>query len=176
MIGENQLRCLPGRRRTAKGGSRMPTDVTEFENQQELRVGVSGPGGANRLFIMSGIAVVDFPPGAAAPSTTLGVPASEVFRFFLGPKLESKEFHRAVATASPSSVAMAHTLVWRIGRWLVPSGEPGEAYTLDSAPGVDIARVDADWDDKTKQVEVRIEVAVTDYWLKAISYHVDVLA
>src|SRR5207237_9254463 len=82
----------------------MPTEVTDFENRQELKVGVNGPDGANRLF-MTGIALVDFGGGSGGIGSP--VTATEVFRFFLGPKLEHDEFKRAVATASPSSFVLA---------------------------------------------------------------------
>ncbi|TMD67754.1 MAG: hypothetical protein E6I91_06135 [Chloroflexi bacterium] len=38
----------------------MPIPVVSFENVEVLTVGVSGPGGANTLFLVCGVAVINF--------------------------------------------------------------------------------------------------------------------
>ena len=38
----------------------MPVNVVSFENAEVLQVGVSGPSGANTLFLVCGVAVINF--------------------------------------------------------------------------------------------------------------------
>ena len=118
----------------------MATEVTKFENQQQMEVTVGGPAGANRLYVMTGMASLE---GGGTGSV-------QVFRFLAGPIFEDKQFHRAVAMASPSRAGVATDLR--------------------------IRSVDADRDEESGQVEVRVEVVFTGPGEEWISYHVTVLA
>ncbi len=119
----------------------MATEVTKFESQQELRVGVNGPDGANSLLVLTGLAVLEG-----------GATKVKAFRFLLGPAVEHQNFHGAVAmAASPSRNAAA-----------------GSEFRIRS--------VDAEWDDETKQVEVKVEALFSGPDEQWISYQVTMLA
>ena len=109
----------------------MPTTVAQ--NVQEIEAGVSGPGGANRLFTVTGEAPT--PMGAVGPADT----AVETFTFLIGPPLPAGQFHRATASASFT----------------------GYVIYVDSAGGyhgMDFLTIEADWDDESGRTEMRVEV------------------
>ncbi len=124
----------------------MPTDVTSFENQQTLQVQLSA---TNRLYIMTGIAKLM----TAAPM----VP--DVFRFLVGPQMTHQQFVTAVVMASPSKVLQA-----------------GSALATGQVVDFEIASFDADWDDESGQVQVRVEIASANVMVVAVAYQVTLLA
>ena len=115
----------------------MPIKITNVENLQQIEAVVSGPDGANRLFVVTGIA----PANLSVSNAT----RTETFTFLIGPTLTRRQFIRAIATAS----------LIRVG--LTTSGGPGVGINCNWL----INFVDADWDDESGQVEVRVEVTVT---------------
>src|SRR5580765_7347344 len=110
--------------------------VTNTTGAQVLEAGVSGPEGANRLFICTGIANVKMSLGRNQEQIT------ETWTFFVGPPLTRTQFHRAIGTASVSLQTMDI-----LG---APAG-----FT------VQVVSVEADWDDESERVEVRVEVLLS---------------
>jgi hypothetical protein len=117
---------------------RIPTN--QIQNPQQIEAAVAGPDGANRLFTVTGqlnVGLNVFSQGAGQ------VQQKETFTVLIGPALTRQQFFSAIGTAS-----LANTSV-----------------TLQSAPPYSvswsIAGIDADWDDESGQVELRVEVSVT---------------
>ena len=102
-----------------------------IENLQQMEVVVSGPDEANRLIIIDGL--IDTGNIAA---DSLSRTNKQTFSVLLGPKLTNRQFLRAIATASFARTdTFGHTMC-------------------------NIWDVDADWDDESGQVELRIEAEV----------------
>lgn len=98
---------------------------------------ISGPGGANRLYLCTGTAGIN--TSASAGSTT------ETWTFLVGPHVGSGAFRRAVATAS-------------IAGWIVQAPPNG------SGPyEVTVLSVEADWDDESGRTEVRVEIRASSH-------------
>ncbi len=114
----------------------MPIRLTNVENLQQIQAVVSGPDNANRLFVITGIAPVSV--GAFNNQTQ-----KETFTFLIGPILTRRQFVNAIATASLNRVN------------LFTSSAP---TSINNSWFVNFA--DADWDDESGQVEVRVEVSV----------------
>jgi hypothetical protein len=107
----------------------------EVENQQSVVVeGLTGPDGANRMFITSGHAI-------DLTSTDPG-PTQE-FSGFIEPVLSSGQFRRAIAIASPVDIAVEQE-----------SGTAPNPPPLVSAR-LSIDAVEADWDDESGKVQLR---------------------
>jgi len=70
--------------------------TTNTTGEQVLEAAVSGPDGANRLFICTGIGNVKMSLGRNQEQIT------ETWTFFVGPPLNRTQFHRAIGTASVS--------------------------------------------------------------------------
>ena len=111
----------------------MPIKITNIVNLQQIEAAVSGPDGANRLFIITGII-----PTNLSTSTTI----KETFTFLIGPTLTRRQFVRAIATASLNRILLFYS-----------GGGPTQINSNWS-----VESVDADWDDESGQVEVRVEV------------------
>ena len=111
----------------------MPAANTAGE--QVLEVVVSGPDDANRLLTISGSANVGV-------SVTGGQQKTEIWTFLVGPAFTRRQFHRALATAALSS-------------------QKQNVQTAPASFEIVINSVDADWDDETGRVEVRVEVYST---------------
>ena len=131
----------------------MPT--TNTTGEQVLEAAVSGPDGANRLFICTGIANVQMSLGRDQEQIT------ETWTFFVGPNLTRTQFYRAIGTASVSFQTMDI-----LG---APAG-----FT------VQIVSIEADWDDESERVEVRVEVllssSLTSIDITQLRYWVTILA
>lgn len=117
---------------------RIPTD--QVQNLQQIEAAVAGPDGANRLFTVTGqlnVGLNVFSQGAGQ------VQQKETFTVLIGPVFTRQQFFRAIGTAS-----LANTSV-----------------TLQSAPpssaSWSITGIDADWDDESGHVELRVEVSLT---------------
>ena len=107
--------------------------ATNTIEEQVLEAVVSGPDGANRLFTCTGIANVQMSLTRTQEETT------ETWTFFVGPTLTRGQFYRAIGMASVSLQTM----------------------DIQGAPAgftVHIVSVEADWDDESDRVEVRVEV------------------
>jgi hypothetical protein len=137
----------------------MPVEITNVTNQQELEVHVSGPGSANRMFIVSGIGSVSLYANAAAGSSAT---AQETFTTLVGPTLTSAQFVEALATAAPSAVQ-----VW--------SGDPPNSNVMWR-----VTDVDADFDDESARtrlrIEARIDVSGVQVQMQSISFQATIVA
>lgn len=95
---------------------------------------VPGPDGANRLYTCTGAASVSIGTVAAIQQQM------QTWIFLVGPTLTRSQFYRAVATASVSN--------WNV--------------VLDHPPPlcfqISINSVEADWDDESGKVEVRVQI------------------
>ena len=112
-------------------GSRLQPYVGE----QVLEAVVAGPDGANRLFTITGAANVSI-------SVSGGQRQTQTWTFLVGPAFSRGQFYRAIGEASVSS----------------------QIVNIQTAPGsfqVQINSVEADWDDESGRVEVRVEIFVT---------------
>ena len=138
----------------------------QIQNLQQLEVAVVGPKDANRLFIIDG----QFDSNLVVSSYThRGRSNKEIFTALIGPVLKNKQFVRAIATASLTKTVVDY---------------PGEAPAQPVATGAawKILATDADWDDESGQVELRIEAQVTskgagqEVAISGIGFHVTILA
>jgi len=112
--------------------------ANQVQNLQQLETVVAGPDGANRLFIITGQFDAQF---TAFANAQFGQQINETFSVLIGPVLTRQGFFRAVSTA-----AIAKTTIG-----------------FQVAPGnfiCGISDIDADWDDESGQVEVKIEAFV----------------
>ena len=129
--------------------------ATNTTGEQVLEAVVSGPDRANRLFICTGIANVQMSLGRDQEQIT------ETWTFFVGPNLTRTQFYRAIGTASVSFQTMDI-----LG---APAG-----FT------VQIVSIEADWDDESERVEVRVEVllssSLTSINITQLRYWVTILA
>ena len=110
--------------------------ATNTIGEQVLEAVVTGPDGANRLFTCTGIANVQMSLTRTQEETT------ETWTFLVGPTLPRPQFHRAIGTASVSL----------------------QTVDIQGAPAgftVHIVSVEADWDDESERVEVRVEVLLS---------------
>ena len=108
----------------------MPTANTTGE--QVLEAVVAGPDGANRLYTVTGAASV-------AINVSGGQQQTQTWTFLVGPTFARGQFYRAIATASVSS----------------------QSAILQTTSGnfvLAVSSVEADWDDESGRVEVRVEV------------------
>jgi len=133
------------------------TDTSE----QEIEVWVSGPGEANRMFVVNGIARMRLEIADMQEVGGRLVTAKETFTVLVGPVLTNAQFLRAVATATPN--AMDFYFVKADG-W--------EAWAVHE--------VDADFDDETGRTELRIEAEVQAagrrVGMNSISFQATILA
>jgi hypothetical protein len=127
--------------------------ANQIENLQQIEVVVSGPDEANRLIIIDG----QFNTGNI-PADSVNRTNKQTFSVLLGPKLTNRQFVRATATASfARTETSGHTMC-------------------------NIWDVDADWDDESGQVELRIEAEVAAFSssghasMNAFAFHVTILA
>jgi len=109
-----------------------------IQNLQQLEAVVAGPDGANRHFTVCG----QFNPGIQAFSSGPFVQQTETFTVLVGPVFTRQQFFRAVCTASIIKKQSRVQIV------------PGDFVW-------EIVGSDADWDDESGQVELRIEVRVS---------------
>ena len=123
----------------------MPTRLSpqQIENLQQLQATVTGPDGATRMFIITGILQAGLGVSGTGPPA---VQQTQTFTVLVGPVLSRRQFVQAVATAAVArtSVSLQATTI------------QGSFIQLSSS----INGVDADWDDESGQVELSIEVSV----------------
>ena len=125
----------------------------QIKNLQQMEVVVSGPDEANRLIIIDG----QFDTGDIT-ADSVDRTNKQTFSVLLGPELTNRQFLRAIATASfARTETFGHTMC-------------------------NIWDVDADWDDESGHVELRIEAEVGAFSssghasMRAIAFHVTILA
>jgi len=109
------------------------TPATNTSGEQVIEAAVSGPDGANRLFTCTGVAEVQLSLGRHQDQIT------ETWTFFVGPALSRGQFYRAIGYAQVSFQTMDI-----LG---APAG-----FT------VQVVSTEADWDDESERVEMRVEV------------------
>ncbi len=131
--------------------------VTQTTGEQVVEAVVAGPDEANRLFTITGVA-------NAFVSVNAGQQKTETWTFLVGPTFTRGQFYRAIAIAS-----VANQIV----------------NVLPPAPGnfqVGINSVEADWDDESGRVEVRVEIflsanaGVNNVNINQLRYWVTILA
>jgi hypothetical protein len=108
-------------------------DSSNLLNLQTIEAVVSGPDGANRLFTVTGMA-----------NASVAGSQKETFTVLIGPKLSRQQFHKAIGSAFLADIAIN----------FVQSIASGLA-------GWSVAEVDADWDDESQQVELRVDLQTT---------------
>src|SRR5947208_15410195 len=109
--------------------------VTTTIGEQVLEAVIAGPDEANRLFTITGAANILI-------SVTGGQQKTETWTFLVGPAFTRGQLYRAIGTASVSN----------------------QIVNVQSAPGfyqVNITSVEADWDDESGRVEVRVEISLS---------------
>jgi hypothetical protein len=136
----------------------------QIQNLQQIEAVVAGPDDANRLFIIDG----QFDGGvyALSPGQVVGQPplvvSKETFTVLVGPVFTRKQFFQANATASLTKTTL-------------------NIYVPSWTAGWQILAVDADWDDESGQVELRIEAQVNgsgqgQVSINGFAFHVTILA
>ena len=109
--------------------------ATDAIGEQIIETVVTGPEGANRLYTGTGAANLSI-------QATRQQRTTETWTFLVGPTLSRLQFHRAIGTASIAS----------------------QIVSIQTAPReftVNIHSVEADWDDESERVEVRVEVSLS---------------
>ena len=132
-----------------------------IQNLQQIEAVVAGPDDVNRLFIIDG----QFEQSVSVDSVSGVVTKKEIFTVLVGLVFTRKQFARAIATASFT----------RTGLRTTPN--PPVAVAAWQILGVD-----ADWDDESGQVEVRIEAQLqcagnqSQASIDGFAFHVTILA
>jgi hypothetical protein len=136
----------------------------QIQNLQQIEAVVAGPDGANRLFIING----QFDAVVSVGSQGGSVIQKEIFTALVGPVFTKRQFVGAIATASLTKSGFSSTAG-------APAGTPSSAAW-------EILEIDADWDDESGQVELRIEAQVNCLGVGQLSsiggfaFHVTILA
>ena len=138
----------------------MAIKIAQVQHLQQMDVLVAGPDDANHLFIIDG----QFDASLAIGSQgTNFATAKETFSVLIGPKLANRQFVRAIGTASIVKTQITNIVPGGLAAW-------------------NIVDVDADWDDESGQVELRIEAQVNCSGsnqiasINSFAFHVTVLA
>ena len=138
----------------------MAIKIAQVQNLQQLDVLVAGPDDANHLFIIDGQFDATLTIGGQGTSIASG---KETFSVLLGPKLTNRQFVRAIATASIVKSQIGTIKTGGFAAW-------------------NIVDADADWDDESGQVELRIEAQVDclgtnqSVSINGFAFHVTILA
>jgi hypothetical protein len=138
----------------------MAIKIAQIENLQQLDVIVAGPDDANHLFIIDGRFDASLAIGSQGSNFAT---AKETFSVLIGPKLANRQFVRAIGTASIVKTQIANIAQGGVATW-------------------NIVDVDADWDDESGQVELRIEAQVNSLGsnqsasISGFAFHVTILA
>jgi len=135
--------------------------TNQIQNLQQIEATIAGPEGANRLFTVTGQFDIGFNVSSQAAGRTQ---QNETFTVLIGPVLTRQQFFRAIGTAS-----LAKTEIFL--QSLAPNGF-----------GWSINGIDADWDDESGQVELRVEVSAAVSGqnntgrILGLAFHVTILA
>jgi hypothetical protein len=132
----------------------------KIQNLQRIEAVVAGPDEANRLLIIDG----QFDSVISAVSQTDDALRKEIFSVLVGPVFTRKQFVNATATASIVNTSL-------------------EVNVSPFAANWQITDADADWDDESGQVELRIEATVeisggqnNKIAISGFAFHVTILA
>jgi hypothetical protein len=136
----------------------MAIKIAQVQNLQQIDILVAGPDDANHLFVIDGQLDVNLAIGSQGTNFAT---AKETFSVLIGPKLANRQFVRAIATASIVKTQIANIAQGASAAW-------------------SIVDVDADWDDESGQVELRIETQVScsasSASINGFAFHVTILA
>jgi hypothetical protein len=138
----------------------MAIKIAQIQDLQQMDVIVAGPDDANHLFIIDGQFDANLVIGSQGTNFAT---AKEVFSVLIGPRLTNRQFVRAIATASIAKTQIANIAQGGLANW-------------------NIVDVDADWDDESGQVELRIEAQVgclglnQNASINGFAFHVTILA
>ena len=138
----------------------MAIKIAQLQNLQQIDVLVAGPDDANHLFIING--QFDTSLAIGSQGTNFGT-AKEPFSVAVGPRLTNRQFVRATAIASIVKTQTANIASGGFATW-------------------NIVDVDADWDDESGQVELRIEAQVSclgsnqSAGINGFAFHITILA
>ena len=138
----------------------MAIKIAQVQNLQQLDVLVAGPDDANHLFIIDGQFDASLTIVGQGTSFASG---KEIFSVLLGPKLTNRQFVRAIATASIVKSQIGNIKTGGFAAW-------------------NIVDADADWDDESGQVELRIEAQVDcmgtnqSVSINGFAFHITILA
>jgi hypothetical protein len=138
----------------------MAVKIAQIQDLQQMDVVVAGPDDANHLFIIDGLFDTSLVIGSQGTNFAT---AKETFSALIGPKLTNRQFVRAIATASIVKTQIGNTAQGGLASW-------------------NILDVDADWDDESGQVELRIEAQVSclgsnqNASINGFAFHVTILA
>ena len=126
-------------------------------NPQTMEIVVSGPDGANRLFIFSGTAQFSF----SGWDRSAGIPVKETLAFLVGNPFSAGQVKRAIVVGGVSGF---------LG--------PGPNSADFDAVGVSVDSIDADWDDESGRIQVTAGLAVwgQNEFLNGLGFQVTVLA
>jgi hypothetical protein len=119
--------------------------VANTTGEQVLEAVIAGPDEANRLFTITGAADVRI-------SLSSNEQKTDTWTFLVGPTFTRRQFYRAIGAASVSS----------------------QDVNIQTAPGrfaVRINSVEADWDDESGRVEVRVELFVNALAATTVNIH-----
>ena len=132
----------------------------QIPNLQQIEAVVAGPDEVNRLLIIDG----QFNSVISAVSQTDDALRKEIFSVLVGPVFTRKQFVNATATASIVNTSLEVTVSPFAVNW-------------------QITDADADWDDESGQVELRIEATVeinggqnNKIAIYGFAFHVTILA
>jgi hypothetical protein len=133
----------------------------QIQNLQQIEAIVAGRDEANRLFIIDG----QFDTQMLAESgSSATVSQKEIFTVLVGPVFTRRQFLQANAMASLTKTSF----------------NASGTSTSPSAATWQILGVDADWDDESGQVELRIEAQVNSakavVMINGFAFHVTILA
>ena len=138
----------------------MAIKIAQIQNLQQMDVVVAGPDEANHLFVIDGHFDTSLVIGSQGANFAT---AKETFSVLLGPKLANRQFVRAIATASIVKTQIGNITQGGFANW-------------------NIIDVDADWDDESGQVELRVEAQVScsgsnqNASINGFAFHVTILA
>lgn len=124
----------------------MPIEIDPTQVRiQQLEVDVNGPDDINKMFIVNGQASMFIV--AQTTSSNQNRTSDETFKIKLDPQIKNTEFRRAIGNAHFSDIRLFDR----------------EDTTPNAVEFVSwqIVEVDADYDDESEQVELRVSVRLT---------------
>lgn len=145
----------------------MPTEVNpNYVKVQQVEVDVNGPDDINKMFIINGQAQINL--SAQTSATNQNVTREETFKIKLDPKIKNKEFRRSIANAQLDTISLYDK----------EDTDPNARESLNWS----VTDVDADYDDESGQVELRVSAYVrangesTSVTVQRIGFSVTTLA
>jgi len=141
----------------------MPVQAN-ITNKQSIDVNIQSTDGANRMIICAGRLDV-FLSGGDNTASGNGVSFKETFTALIDPQLESGQFKRALATASFADIGYFDN---------DPTQRDGTQWRIDD--------VQADFDDESGQVELRVSLEIiprgigSSAFVRSISFQVTTIA